>query len=317
MKIPLSLATRFRIQFFAYPPSISKKYLSTTTYYDSQSGLHIPIHNEKEIRLFLDINHYNRKNKEIFMPNQMYKNVDEADEMLDKLKHLVENGVHGLILPELKFPRDIRNFQTLSDIAPSGFTFICSSSETTSTNDNNHDIKGYSSSTNLSKIFRYDNSANKNNDTDATDFQGSFQKSIKNGHHTTLMITDESIYTNDSDDVDPITLANNIASMIDTKGGCDFIWISSKGSNIVTEHEIPLTNSSMGVDTITQICEELLYLDVAGATIKSRLLIDLMHEDVVEDAMFAGVNKYVIDSEEQIEIVEAVAIEQGKYLVRE
>ena len=296
--------------------SCVNKYLSsTTTYYDSQSGLHIPVHNEKEIRLFLDVH----SSYDTFVPHQLYKNRDEANEMSDKLNRLVQVGIHGVIFPVLKFPRDLRNLQTLSVIAPPNFFFICSSGKTTSSIDNNdHDgilkAKGYSSSTNFSKIFRYDNSKK---DGDGIKLQSSFKKSVENGNHTTLMLT-EDIYGSDNNcDVEPITLANNIASMVDTEGGCDFIWISSKTKdNVDNTIKDPSTDVLFGADTIIQICEELLYLDVAGATIKSRLMLNPSHEDVLEDSMFAGVNKYVIDSEDQIEMVEDAAKNQGKSLVR-
>ena len=40
------------------------------------------------------------------------------------------------------------------------------------------------------------------------------------------------------------------------------------------------------------------------------------NEDIVEDIMFAGVNKYVSDSEDQAQLVDDVANEQGKSLLR-
>jgi hypothetical protein len=92
--------------------------------------------------------------------------------------------------------------------------------------------------------------------------------------------------------------------MIDATGGCDYIWISSE------------QKETSVADTMVQVCEELVYLDVAGATIKSRLLVDSVNEDMLEDIMFAGVNKYVIDDETEAEIVETVAKDQGKALLR-
>jgi hypothetical protein len=301
---------------------------STTTYYDSQSGLHLPIHNQQEIRLFLDVNNSSNTSIPFVIPHQLNKHRDEADEMSDKLKQLVGMGIHGVILPPFKFPRDYRNFQTLVSVAPPDFYFICS------TDDDGAMLKAqdYSSSTNLSKVFQYDDNNNSEKD-DENLSHDSFRNSIENGLHTTLSITKD-IYVGDKSGdnaVEPITLANNIASMIDAVGGCNFIWLSSKTSindddnddecnkedtTIVSETTPPSSPTTLVADTMIQICEELIYLDVAGATIKSRLLVDSLNEGIVEDTMFAGVNSYVIDNEEQVEMVENVAKEQGKSILR-
>jgi hypothetical protein len=307
----------------------SKCLSTTTTYYDSQSGLHLPIHNQQEIRLFLDVNYSSNTSIPFEIPQQLSKHRDEADEMSDKLKQLTGMGIHGVILPPFKFPRDYRNFQTLVSIAPPNFYFICS------TDDDGAILKAqdYSSSTNLSKVFQYNNNNNSDKD-DENRSHDSFRNSIENGLHTTLSITKD-IYVGDTSGdnvVEPITLANNIASMIDAVGGCNFIWLSSKISikddddnndecskeetTIVSETTIPSSPTTLVADTMIQICEELIYLDVAGATIKSRLLVDSLNEDIIEDTMFAGVNSYVIDNEEQVEMVDNVAKEQSKSISR-
>mmetsp|Transcript_3112 Transcript_3112/g.3503 ORF Transcript_3112/g.3503 Transcript_3112/m.3503 type:complete len:326 (+) Transcript_3112:99-1076(+) len=299
--------------------SCTSRRLSTSTYYDSQSGLTLPVHDEKCIRLFLDISK-NNDNDELsttstpFVPHQLNKHRDEADEMLDKLKRLVAMGIGGgIILPPLKFSRDLRNLKVLTAIAPSNFFLLCSRGQTTSSNGNNDDVmlndKGFSaSSINLSKIFQYDN-----NNGDEEMFHNAFQNSIRKDLHTTLSITQDIYVSENSRDLEPIKLANNIASTIDAKGGCDFIWISSKRK---AGDDTPSGNPpDLVADSMVQVCEELIYLDVAGATIKSRLLVDSLNEDTVQDTMFAGVNKFVIDNEDQVEMVETVAKEQGKILL--
>ena len=268
----------------------------SSTYYDSQSGLHLPVHDETEIRLFLDV----RNREEPFVPQRLNKDRLEADEVSDALKELVQKGIHGLILPAIKFPRDLRNLHTLSVIAPPGFCVLTDStnSETETVDDGLLRAKEASSSnTNFSKILDYRN--------DTSDLGESLQKATHKGLHTTVSVGPD-IYDGDGDEVEPITLANNIASMIDSSGGCDYIWIKSDQT----------TTSSKDADTMVQICEELVYLDVAGATIKSRLLVDALNEDMVEDIVFAGVNKYVIDNEDQAQLVDDVANEQGKSLLR-
>mmetsp|Transcript_22664 Transcript_22664/g.28979 ORF Transcript_22664/g.28979 Transcript_22664/m.28979 type:complete len:147 (+) Transcript_22664:403-843(+) len=123
--------------------------------------------------------------------------------------------------------------------------------------------------------------------------------------HTTLSITADTFQK-----VEPITLANNVASMIDTHGGCHHLHLSSSSSS----------SSKVEVaDTMVQVCEELIYLDVAGATIKSRLIVDhVVEEDsLLEDVLFAGVNKFVVqDEEEEVGLVEEVVEGLGKSLLR-
>lgn len=285
-----------------------------STYYDSQSGLHLPVHDENEIRLFLNVTNGHHQEEDCdgdgesvaaaapFVPHNLNKDRIDVDEVSDKLQRFLQQGIHGLILPPIKFPRDLRNLQTLSMIAPPNFVFLCNSSSNSSNVDDAilkaRGDSSSSTSTNIfSKVLRYENN---------NDFQDSLQTSVEKGLHTTLSITKD-VYN----DVEPITLANNIASMIDAKGGCDFLWISSSSSS---KHK---TNEDVAVaDTIVQVCEELGYLDVAGATIKSRLLADSLNEDMLEDVMFGGVNKYVIENENQVEMVEIVAKEQGKSLLR-
>jgi len=275
-----------------------------STYYDSQSGLYLPSHNEDEIRCFLD--HRNDEG-EPFVPHQLSKLRDEAEEMSDKLKRFVDIGIHGIFLPPISFPRDLRNIQTLSAIAPPDFFFFCFGKR-----------KNDSASTNLSRILYYENSCTKNGDNDIQEdhFQNSLQSSVEKGLHTTLSITEDVYIDANEVIIEPVTLANNVASIIDAKGGCDFIWVSSKTKEGTSTTSSSDSSSEIVADAMVQICEELIYLDVAGATIKSRLLVDTLNEDILEDTMFAGVNKYVIENENQVQMVEAVATEQGKSLIR-
>jgi len=240
------------------------------------------------------------------------------NDLFDKLKRLAAMGIGGgIILPPFKFSRDLRNLKVLAALAPPKSFLLYFRGQTTSSNLNNDDVilndKGFlASSINLSKIFQYDNN-NNDGDGDEDIFHNAFQSSIKKDLHTTLYITQD-VYLNENRDLEPIKLANNIASTIDANGGCDFIWISSKrkaGDDTLSESPPDLV-----ADSMVQVCEELIYLDVAGATIKSRLLVDSLNEDTVQDTMFSGVNKFVIDNEDQVEMIETVAKEQGKFLFR-
>lgn len=259
-----------------------------------------------EIKLFLNVSPTQRDGQQIpspfVVPHHLYKNQDDSGDMIDKFEVLSGQGIHGVILPPIQFPRDVRNLKTLITIAPPTFAFLysCASQDllphladmaSLKTADD-HDI-----TSNLSVLLEY-----RNND-DGTDeemkyLHASLAQARQNGLHTTLSIS-EAVYV--CDDVQAIKLANAVGTMIDTVQGCDLIWISSQ---------------SKSNDAIVPICEELMYLDVAGPTIKSRLLVDSVDEDILEEIMFAGVNKFVIKDESQIETVDNVAVQQGKFIVR-
>lgn len=281
--------------------------LSSTTYYDSQSGLHIPVQNEKEIKIFLNVSQGRRDGERSSaspwsVPHQLHRNRDEFEEVREEMEALVRRGINGLILPPLQFPRDVRNLRTLTAIDP-GFSFLYSCAGQ-SLRRQLVDAAASMERTNdaissLSLILEYGHNADDDDEKEErTRLQASLNQAQQDGLHTTLSIA-ETVYA--SGDVEPITLANTVGTLIDTVKGCDLIWISS---------------SSKSKDAVVSVCEELIYLDVAGPTIKTRLLVDVVDEDILEDIMFAGVNKYVIDDESQVEMVEKVAMEQGKSIVR-
>ena len=280
----------------------TKRYLSSTgTYYDSQSGLHIPVHNEKEIKIFLNAstNSSNQESSSSFnIPHQLYKQSDMAYEMTDQIQSLIQQGIHGIVLPPLQFPRDVRNLTALRTIVPENFFLLY--------DDSGHHQNQHQNQTNnedteklVSRIIHYGESNDNDNDSNNSKLEETLKHFVDKRLHTTLAIKEDDYHLSD---VEALTLANNIASMIDSVGGCDFIWLTS--------------TSDDSADTAVEVCEELIYLDVAGPTIKSRLLIESINEDVLEDSMFAGVNKYIIEDESHAEIIESVASEQGKALVK-
>lgn len=110
------------------------------------------------------------------------------------------------------------------------------------------------------------------------------------------------------DNSEPWEIANEVATLIDTTSGTagNFVWINlNKGSNA-------------NADDVLRLCEELSYLDVQGPTMKSRLIVDTIGGDnnFVEECMMIGINKFVVDSVDQVEsCVKIVAEEEDKELV--
>ena len=64
-----------------------------------------------------------------------------------------------------------------------------------------------------------------------------------------------------------------------------------------------------------QLCEELSYLDVEGATIKSRLLVSAMTDDQLEECLMMGISKYIVADETGLDMLRSIVEEQGKQLI--
>jgi hypothetical protein len=303
----------------SFSTSTSTTSTSTTTYYDSQSGLHLPVHNDQEIRLFLNLNPPTKVSvvsqqqlADIVIPHQLYQSRDEADEMREHLETMVTQwGIHGWILPPLQFPRDIRNLKTLSTLTPSGFSFLYSQhvNEMNQTalpllpppppqqqfhHENMNTINSHISTCCCSRVLSLGQ----------LDLLECMQKRVQDRQSTTLWIQQDHYQNLEA----AISLANQVATIIDSLGGrgCEYIWLSH------SDHD----DSD---DKVVQVCEELIYLDVAGPTIKSRLLVDVGRnnnnnddDDIIESVMMAGVNKFVIQNVSQVDRIERIASEQGK-----
>lgn len=248
--------------------------LSNDTYYDSQSGLHVSIHKEKEISIFLDVSR-SGTNVNSFVPAQFYKE-DSSSDMPDKLKALAEKGVTGLWLPPAEFPRDVRNLQTLNNIAPPGFRFFA-----TIVSPLSQPLETLSS---LHEFTMGD---------DQGDLKKTLKKHIANSTNTTLRLGEEVCG-------DYMAVASQLATLIDSTGGANFLWLTPP--------------NSADEDDVVELCEELMYLDVAGPTIQSRIIIDSLKEEVIDETMLTGINKFVIQDDSQIDLIADIAMAQGKEL---
>jgi hypothetical protein len=193
-------------------------------------------------------------------------------------------------LPPLQFPRDVRNLTTLATLTPlPDYRILYSHTNEMTTPPSLHETTNPTSSSRTSRVLSLHQS----------DLSECLQKRRQDNHHTTLWIQQDDY----KKDRAAVSLANHVASIIDELGGngCDYIWLSVQDD----------------FDQLLRVCEELIYLDVAGPTIKSRMVLDAWKDDedddeVVEEAMWAGVNKFVIHDVSQVERIEILASEQGK-----
>jgi hypothetical protein len=216
-----------------------------STYYDSQSGMHVSIHNENEISIFLDL-------REL-----------QHDSMK---RHWKSSGVQGLIVTELgnveEIPTDFRIF-----------------SYTRTPQDIEQNCR-------FSRVFPF--------------------QQIENGEEilfeskSKTFALDDECFTEE-----PIMIATDLAGVIDEETTAQdetFIWLSQ--------------SSSVDADQVLSLCEELMYLDLPGSPVKARLLVNATEEEVVDEVMLLGVNKFVVSQGGQIEYVKGVAKRQGKTLVK-
>ena len=212
------------------PPSRCRR---ASTYYDSQSGLHVPVHNENEISLVWKLNDQN----------------DEAYR-----RHKV--------------------FATL-DVSHTCNMYLSSGDDVTR----------------LVPFARFDASNGCHDDTTIREIA----HLIETGRPNASMIMacqDDAAIDN------PIEVANRVASIIDRTKGGEYVYMS-KGE------------SKDPHDTIN-LCEELNYLDLEGKIMKSRLMVDCWHDEVVDEVMASGVNKFVVRSDKEIEMVKEIANNQDK-----
>lgn len=255
----------------------SRRRFSSDSYYDSQSGLLLPKHNEKLISVFLDISK-ETVGRGTRIPAQLYK--ETRSDIPENLQALQETGVTGLWLPPAQFPRDLRNIKTLHHVAPPGFRFFVA-------------FAGIPPNDLCTLSIMHEFHA----DEVTFDVQKSLKYNIQNGFHATLRLG-ESVWA----DCDAVSVASRVAALIDKTGGVDCIWITP--------------SQSADADDVTQWCEELMYLDVAGPTIKSRIIIDSVQEEIIDETMLIGINKFVVKDHFQIDTVDEIAKAQNKELRR-
>lgn len=214
---------------------------------------------------------------------QLYKNSDDAFEAKEQLEELTKEFQGVFLSPPINHPRDERNLETLLNIVPNNEGFLVFAPPLQKNDNVNPNVVVVLS----------------HHDDTLADRLNEYKQ-----HTVPTCITlknDES-----GGGSEPFELANQIADVMDESGGGNFVSVSS----LLSQDE----------DYVVQLCEELSYLDVPGPTMKSRLILDsseadAANEDLVDEVMMMGVNKFVVSDEQQHECIQSVANEQGKQLV--
>ena len=143
----------------------------------------------------------------------------------------------------------------------------------------------------------------------------SFNSLFANGNRTSIGIFHPKYYT----DMDPISLASDVANLIDktaTEGSPGSIsYIVLDPTTVQHSADTESYGSTIWGDELVRVCEELSYLDVTGPAIKSRLVVPAHSQDHVEECLGIGISKYIVDDAESLEMLGGVVEEAGKELV--
>ena len=263
---------------------------NSNTYYDSQSGQHVPIHNEYEVSVYLRgigdcstqkvidaTKQYGVSGSLLTLTEQMNGNIVN-DTPISR-----NDNIYLHIKPEICFDKH-QNEMSFP--------------------------KGYNPS------FEYKVG---NDDTIIRTIK-QYKRDVSIGIFNSNIIMDE----------DPISVAASVANIIDCTSATldeNETSITPYISNIIIA---PSTDDSNTIDTthadnLVRLCEELSYLDVPGPTIKSRLIVSTLNnnEEVIEECLHIGINKYVLDISDNVDndlddrlmSLRKVVEEEGKELV--
>jgi len=290
------------IQRFKSTTTVNRSGSTTATYYDSQSGQHVAIHDESKITAYLRT-----------------KAGAASSSFASVLKTAKEIGLAGSIiaLPHQQLQQDVELagiIQSLGNSSSSSNNDIFLHMQPSQYNDLVAE-KQLLIPSNINLCFEYNN-----NDGDY--ISSSVQSAMTNfeGIQTSIGIFNPTHLLDD----DPMLVAAKVASIIDITSEFGGTISNILVAPIIDNDDDALVgNSGTCDDELVQLCEELSYLDVPGSTIKSRLVVSSLSGDQLEECLQMGVSKYIIDaSTDDGEIVERrlvmlrdVVEENGKELV--
>jgi len=267
------------------------------TYYDSQSGQHVPIHNEHEVSVYL-------------------RGIGDCSTQKVKIIEMTKQyGVSGSILTlEQKWMDGIVN-----DITSLNSNIIYVHIELNELYLTNHHPKESFPKGNYNPCFEY--KVGNDNTIISTIKQMATKRDLSIGIFNSNIIMNE----------DPISVSASIANIID----CTSSALESNAesqpyiSNILIAPPSDTNDNTTTIDcfpdNLVRLCEELSYLDVPGPTIKSRLIVSTLNnnEEVIEDCLQIGINKYILDIsdndmndlEDRLRGLRKVIEEEGKELI--
>mmetsp|Transcript_54020 Transcript_54020/g.114736 ORF Transcript_54020/g.114736 Transcript_54020/m.114736 type:complete len:322 (-) Transcript_54020:485-1450(-) len=255
-----------------------------TTYYDSQSGRHVPIHDEGRVTAYLRV-----KNNDPERAVSDARALGMAGAMLTLPR---KDGVIGLA--ELLESWSLKDDETRKGGEEFEAFLRVPPPHQSSLPREPIELPRLANDVNL--CFEYMGQGC----TLATDIEAAASDPGRAGR-TSLGVFDPSHYD------DPVSIASGVAGVID----------ASDATGGVVSHILLIPGEGGGAnqDGLFELCEELCYLDVPGPTIKSRLVVHAAGEDVLAEILGMGINKYLVDDDEDgvgLDMLIESVREQGK-----
>eukprot|EP00984_Skeletonema_dohrnii_P037180 scaffold38997_cov283-Skeletonema_dohrnii-CCMP3373.AAC.2 len=278
---------------------IIQRFKSTTTYYDSQSGQHVAIHDESKITAYL-------RTQAGAAPSSFAAVLEAAKEMgvagsiITLPPHQQDGGMAGII----QSLGSSSNNDIFLHMQPSQYNDLVASKE-----------KQLLIPPNINLCFECSNNNGEYISSNVQSAMTNFE-----GIQTSIGIFNPAHLLHD----DPMLVAARVASMIDITSEFGGTISNILVAPIIDNDDAAVGNSSGTYDDeLVQLCEELTYLDVPGSTIKSRLVVSSLSGDQLEECLQMGITKYIIDAssdgmesvESRLDMLRDVVEESGKELV--
>ena len=324
--------------------SSAKDSNTVDTYYDSQSGQHVAMHDESKISVYLRGNNVSfdelvaqkmRPLKKNTSKTKYYKEraglIREArSAMLQTAKDM---GMAGSIIslpPQQIHPDDRAKPPTIEwkqqimsssyDTLPDYINSIGSNNVFLHLPPHRHDLLFTSEKSNEEELSTITIPSNINlcfeygcNDDD--ELSNNIQRTLDDYDDIqtlSLAIFDPVYMTHE----DPLFVAAQIANIIDTTS--ESFGIERTISNILVDPFVYVEDDFDVADELVQLCEELCYLDVPGSTIKSRLAVAVASKDQVDECLQMGITKYIVGYNDEkgtaLEMLKNAVEDTGKEL---
>ena len=289
-----SIAATRRLQLFT-----ASRRMSSGTYYDSQSGQHVPIYDESKVFAYL------RSSIEYTADNQggvstimdlmnAHKSLGLAGSVVNfSHKDGDTDGSESLSLLQ-KLSNINEHLATSSDEKQESTVFIRLSEahQLTAT----QQLPTFTLPSNFNVCYEYSDNA-----TRVTSITG---------HATTLRQSSIGIFDPKYFLYrDPISIASGVANLIDATASN-----GSSISNIILDPPLPDDTLSCD-DEMVRLSEELSYLDVTGPTIKSRLIVAAHNTECIEECLNIGISKFIVTDKHALHILREGVVETGKQLI--
>ena len=292
------------------------------TYYDSQSGQHVAIHDENKVSVYLRGNDLSatmqtmQTAKDMGMAGSILSLPPQQIQLEDRAKpptiewkqQMQQMSSNDSLTDYIKSIGSNNVFLHLPPHHHHGLIF---------TNEKSNEAKEESSTTmtipsNINLCFEYYGGK------DDDELSNNIQRTLGNYDDIrtlSLAIFDPWYITEE----DPLFVAAQIANIIDITS--ESFGIDKTISNILVDPFVYVKEDDFdAADELVRLCEELCYLDVPGSTIKSRLAVAVASTDQVEECLHMGIAKYIVsynDEEEgrALEMLKNVVEDTGKELI--